>query len=98
MNEQLAFKKLLDEVRSIKEHLTRQIPIQHDLWDSKLVALYLKCSERYVLEHYCTLESFPDKIAPPSKKGDGHPRWQASEVIAWAERYRIKKPKVKLSA
>lgn len=69
------------------------IPVSIDLWDVSTIAAYLKRSESNVRERLCPLPDFPKAIRLPSQAGRGHPLWKASEVIAWAEKYREVKTK-----
>ena len=83
-------------VRELAVELGKQfrasIPVEIDLWSADQVGGYLKCSGRYVLEHYCTLSDFPDKIRLPSRNGGkGHPLFNAREIVAWAQKYRTHK-------
>lgn len=73
---------------AIAGHLTPAIPLEIDLWSGTEIAAYLKVGARQVLERYAPLPDFPKAIRlPTSEGGKGQPRWKASEVIAWAERY-----------
>lgn len=68
--------------------ITPAIPINIDLWDAATIGAYLKMSPRQVTERYAPLPDFPKAIRLPSPgSGKGHPRWKATEVIAWAEKY-----------
>lgn len=59
------------------------------LWDAADVAAYLGCSKRYVADYYATLPDFPRAIRPPSESGrSGHPRWEASDIKAWARKFK----------
>lgn len=76
------------------------IPVSVDLWSAKEVGAYLKVSPRQALERYSHLPDFPSPIRLPSmdpramaentkSKGKGHPRWEATEVIAWARKHKV---------
>lgn len=80
--------QIADLVGQVAKQLRRNIPLELELWSAAQVGEYLKCSDRYVLEHYCTLEDFPVKIRLPSRGGRGHPLWNAGEIIKWAQKYR----------
>lgn len=80
--------QLADLAGQVAKQLSRNIPIDVDLWSAAQVGDYLKCSDRYVLEHYCTTEGFPEKIRLPSRGGRGHPLWCAGEIIKWAQKHR----------
>lgn len=83
--------QFLELAGMLSKQFRQSIPVDVDLWTAQQVGAYLKCSDRYVLEYYCTLPDFPEKIRLPSKSGRGHPLWNASEVIAWAQKYRRRK-------
>ena len=65
-----------------------QIPISVDLWSVREIAAYLKRSQTAVRDRITKQTTFPQPIRLPSEKGRGQPLWRASEVIAWAERFR----------
>lgn len=67
------------------------IPLSVDLWDAETIATYLKVSKKQVLERYAPLPDFPRAIRLPAATGKGHPRWKASDVIDWAEKYQDRK-------
>lgn len=74
---------------AVAERITRPIPIQVELWSADEIAAYLKVCRSYVIDHYSKLPDFPPAIRLPSVgSGSGRPRWRASEVIAWAEKYK----------
>lgn len=75
-------------VAAIGAQLKPTIPVDIDLWDVSTIAAFLKRSDSNVRERICPLPDFPKAIRLPSQNGRGHPLWKASEVIAWAERYR----------
>jgi hypothetical protein len=62
-----------------------------ELWDAKIVGEYLGVGAEYVLARYAPLGNFPASYRLPSKTSRGHPRWRATEIIDWVERYREKK-------
>lgn len=80
---------LLDRVRPT-------IPISIDLWDAKMIAAYLKRSERTVAERIAKLPTFPGPVRLPAvgekKRPESEARsrllWRAKDVIEWAEQYR----------
>lgn len=75
----------------IAAHLPRRIPISVELWSHAEIALYLKVSSRQVAERYAPLPGFPAAYRIPARgQGRGHPRYKASEVIAWAESHKEK--------
>ena len=67
------------------------IPVDVDLWDSETIAAYLKCSASHVMQRYAPLPNFPQTIRLPTGGSRGTPRWKASEVIEWAEKYKEKR-------
>ena len=72
--------KLADAITrlvSVSEN-TGPIPVSVALWDSELAAQYLRVSRSHFLQRIAPQPDFPR----PSRKL-GHPRWKASEVIAW---------------
>ncbi|TXF09821.1 helix-turn-helix transcriptional regulator [Pelomicrobium methylotrophicum] len=81
---------LIDRLAAaVAERISRPIPIQVDLWSADEIAAYLKVCRRYVIDRYSKLPDFPPAIRLPSAGGrSGHPRWRASDVIAWAEKYK----------
>lgn len=67
------------------------IPIEFDLWDTNMVAAYLKRNEHVVRTRMACLPDFPKAIRPPSTRSvRGQPLYEAREVIAWAKRYKDK--------
>jgi hypothetical protein len=73
----------------IANHLPRRIPLSVDLWSHAEIALYLKVSARQVAERYAPLPGFPAAYRIPARgPGRGHPRYKASDVIAWAESHK----------
>ncbi|MEW5710019.1 MAG: hypothetical protein AB1830_14110 [Pseudomonadota bacterium] len=74
---------------AIAQRVSPPIPLQVDLWSAEEIAAYLKVGRRQVLERYAPLPGFPRAIRLPAPGGgQGHPRWRAAEVIAWAERHK----------
>jgi len=80
---------LIDQLAAaVAERITPTIPIDIDLWGAAEIGAYLKMGSRQVLERYAPLPDFPKAIRLPTQGGGfGQPRWRATEVIAWAERY-----------
>lgn len=81
---------LIDRLAAaVAERIRKPIPIQVELWSAAEIAAYLKVSQRQVIERYSKLPDFPPAIRLLSAgRRSGRPRWRASEVIAWAEKYR----------
>lgn len=83
MNSEEILEKLL-------ENLSRPapLPVAIDLWDTRIIAAYLKRSLDTVRDDIVTLPSFPRPIRLPLKSGARtHALYKAREVIAWAERH-----------
>lgn len=76
-----------EEIKILADLASPQIPVTIDLWDAKHIGAYLKVSPRQVTERYACKPDFPGAIRLPSKKGNGHPRWKAIDIIKWAEKY-----------
>lgn len=73
---------------ALSKHIIRPIPIHVELWSAAEIAAYLKVSPRQVIDRYSKLPDFPRAIRLPSLSGGcGHPRWKASDVIAWSQKY-----------
>lgn len=72
------------------------LPLGVALWDIEHIAAYLVRAPKVVRDRVVTLPDFPKPIRIPSTQSGkqdqskAHPRWKASEVIAWAESYREK--------
>lgn len=82
----------LDELIQVLKRPT--IPLDVALWCVADVATYLGVSDAQVRERYACRPDFPRPIRlPVAGSGRGHPRWKASEIIAWAERYQERKPR-----
>lgn len=84
---------MIDQLATaIAQHMPSPIPLSVDLWSAKEIATYLKMAERVVIERVVALPGFPQAIRLPTQRGTkGHPRWKASEVITWVERYQEKR-------
>lgn len=66
------------------------------LLDLEDVAALLKCTSRYVSEHYAKVPGFPPALQLPSSKGRvSRPRWQRSDIIAWVESHKAGKDRSK---
>lgn len=79
---------LIDRISyAIAERIAPSVPIDIALWDAETIGAFLKVGKSQVLERYAPLADFPKAIRLPSTGGRGHPRWKASEIIGWAERY-----------
>lgn len=60
-----------------------------ELWSSKELGEYLKCSPRHAVERFACLPDFPKPIRLPSAGKTAHPRWDANKVRAWVEKYQV---------
>lgn len=65
------------------------VPIEHALWSTKEIGEYLQRPQQVVRDRVVCVPGFPKAIRLPNAGGIGtaHPRWKASEVIAWVESY-----------
>jgi hypothetical protein len=73
----------------LAEQLKPRIPVEIDLWDTKTIASFLKRSDDQVRERVVCLPDFPKAIRLPAESGGrARPLWKATEVLAWAEKYR----------
>jgi len=73
---------------AIASHTARRIPLAVDLWSYAEIAAYLKVGVQQVADRYADLPDFPRAIRLPSQgRGRGHPRYKATEVIKWAEKF-----------
>jgi len=64
----------------------RSMPLDMQIWDADGVAGYLKVSRRTVLELFAPRPDFPAAIRLPTRGGGpGMPRWNAGQVMEWAE-------------
>lgn len=74
---------------ALAKQLRPIIPIDIDLWDVETIAHVLKRSDDQVRERVVCLPDFPKAIRLPAVSGGrSRPLWKASEVLAWAEKYR----------
>lgn len=79
---------------AIGQQIRPAIPLEVDLWDVATIAQLLKRSEDQVRERVVCLPDFPKAIRLPAGSGGrSRPLWKATEVIAWADRYREVKTK-----
>lgn len=79
-------------LRKILEQLSKpqipSLPIAIDLWDTRMVAAYLKRSVDTIREDVVSLPSFPKPVRLPLASGArSQALYKAREVIAWAERH-----------
>jgi hypothetical protein len=68
------------------------VPLSEQLWDTKLIALYLKRSPDNVRKEIVCLPSFPRPIRLPVN-GKAQALYKAREVIRWAESFQEKRLK-----
>jgi len=71
----------------IAKRITPSIPIDVALWDAETIGEYLHVSAAYVKGSYAPLPDFPKAHRLPSANGKGHPRWKATQIIEWANKY-----------
>ena len=73
---------------SVVSQFAPRLPPSLSLWNASKVAEYLNVGARQVLERYSLMDGFPAAIRLPNPTGGrGHPRWKATEIIAWAAKY-----------
>lgn len=80
-----------DLLQKILEQLSKpqtpSLPVAIDLWDTRMVAAYLKRSVDTIREDIVTLPSFPKPVRLPLASGArSQALYKAREVVAWAER------------
>ena len=79
----------------IAKNVRPSVPFEVDLWDSQIVASYLKMDRDNFSRRIACLPDFPEAIRLPSETGGrGHPRWKAVDVVKWAERHKDSTPKM----
>lgn len=77
--------KLLD---TFQANMNRVVPFEHLLWSTAEIGEYLRRPAQVVRERVVIVPGFPEAIRLPNfGGGKAHPRWKASEVVAWAESY-----------
>jgi len=83
---------LLDQLAAaIADHTAPRVPLSIEPWSTKEIAACYKVSESHVLQRWASRTDFPKACRLPSDGGrSGRPRWKATEVIAWAERFKDK--------
>lgn len=76
----------------IAQQIRPTVPIEHALWDAGDIACYLRRSPAVVRERIACLPGFPKPYKLPAKREgritQGHPVWQAIEVINWVKSHR----------
>jgi hypothetical protein len=92
--------KLLDVFEA---KMSRVVPFEYLLWSTADIGAYLRRPVQVVRERVVVVPGFPEAIRLPNfGGGKAHPRWKASEVVAWAESYkggsRIGRPRKKDTA
>ncbi|MCM1128998.1 MAG: hypothetical protein NC211_03835 [Alistipes senegalensis] len=64
------------------------IPIEHDVWDTKTIGQFLKCSEYQVRTRFACLPDFPKSTRLPLPNGGwSNRRWKAKEIMDWYNKY-----------
>lgn len=76
--------QLLEQIAELVSKPT--LPTSIDLWDTVLIAAYLKRSVNRVRSDIIPLPTFPRPVRLPSS-GRAQALYKAREVIAWAESY-----------
>lgn len=81
---------IIDQLaESIARHTARRIPLAVDYWSAAEIAEAFNVAESQVREVFAVDPQFPKSFRLPVRGGGrGHPRWKATEVQQWAERYR----------
>ena len=81
---------IIDQLaEAIARHTARRIHLAVDYWSAAEIAVAFKVSAAHVREVFAVDPKFPQAIGLPGRGGGrGHPRWKATEVQQWAERYR----------
>jgi hypothetical protein len=76
-------------VELLDKRMRQQVPIEHILWSTKEIGEYLQRPVQVVRDRVVCVPGFPKAIRLPNAGGLGnaHPRWKASEVIAWVESF-----------
>ena len=60
-----------------------RIPVEVDLWDTNVIASYMKRKPAFIREQILPCPTFPAPIRLPSE-GRARPLYRAKEVIDWA--------------
>jgi len=61
------------------------LPLEAQYWTVEDIAEALKVSKSQVYQRIAPQPSFPAARRIPTVSGRGHPRWKATEVLAWIE-------------
>ena len=75
---------------AVAAHIKPAFPVEIDLWDTRLIAGFMKRTESYVRRVILPEPSFPAPVLLPSTGKPNH-LYQASEVIEWAVNRRQRK-------
>ncbi|WP_229261897.1 hypothetical protein [Duganella guangzhouensis] len=86
MSESQIIKQLVAAIEKLQRPA---LPVAVDLWDTSLVAAYLKRSVDNVRKEIIPLPSFPKPIRLPVA-GRAQALYRARDVIAWAESHQLK--------
>lgn len=76
---------------AVAKHMQPVVPLSIRLWSTEAIATYLQRPTQVVRERVVCMPGFPRPIRLPAVSGGkaiAHPRWKASEVIAWVESHR----------
>lgn len=75
-------------VQAVRE--AARIPVEVDLWDTAVIALYMKRKPAFIREQILPCPTFPAPIRLPSE-GRAHALYRAKEVIEWANSHQERK-------
>lgn len=80
-------------LRELVDEAKHQIPAKASLWEIADIAAAMRVSTSMAYR-FSALPDFPRAYRFPStgsqQRRHGHPRWGATEVMAWWEKYRSK--------
>ena len=83
MNTEELLEKLLERL----DQQRTQVPLSDQLWDTEVIAGYLRRSYSTVRDAILVQPSFPKAIRLPGK-GRSYPLYQATDVISWAKSFK----------
>lgn len=88
----MSAEELLEQLLERLGQNTQSVPLSAQLWDTEMVASYLKRSYNTTRDSILVLPTFPAPIRLPSSgKGRAYPLYKAREVVEWAESYQSRK-------
>ena len=70
--------------------LAPKVPVHKELWNSAQTAAYLKVTKEKFLRNIACKKTFPKarNVDPDTSNATNH-RWNAGEVMAWAEAQKV---------